>query len=160
MVRTTPPTKTINQTKKKPGPQKGSGGRPPKQINYKVLDNLCKIQCTEKEIEAILEMDYNTIQAHIVEEQGKSFSEYIQEKAMGGKRSLRRKQFELAMKGDRTMLVWLGKNYLNQADKHEISGSNGGPIKTADQTATLAKLSNEKLDLLEEILTGYAQGRK
>jgi hypothetical protein len=33
--------------------------------------------------------------------------------------SVRRKQYELAMAGDRTMLVWLGKNWLGQKDRTE-----------------------------------------
>jgi predicted DNA-binding protein YlxM (UPF0122 family) len=46
------------------------------------------------------------------------------------KRSLRRKQVELAMAGDRTMQIWLGKQYLDQKDqrKEEHVGKDGGPI--------------------------------
>jgi hypothetical protein len=43
-----------------------------------------------------------------------------------GKASLRSKQYELAMDGDKTMLVWLGKNRLDQRDKSEV-----------DQTSTV-----------------------
>lgn len=34
--------------------------------------------------------------------------------------SLRKKQFEVAMKGNPVMLIWLGKNALQQTDKQEI----------------------------------------
>jgi len=44
------------------------------------------------------------------------------------KTALRRKQLELAMEGDRGMLIWLGKQMLGQADKQEVSGSEGGPL--------------------------------
>lgn len=40
--------------------------------------------------------------------------------------SLRRKQYEMAAGGNPTMLIWLGKQYLNQTDKNEI-----------DQTTTI-----------------------
>jgi hypothetical protein len=43
--------------------------------------------------------------------------------------SVRRKQFELAMAGNPTMLVWLGKQYLGQHDKLGISAPDGGPVK-------------------------------
>jgi len=33
--------------------------------------------------------------------------------------SLRKRQFEIAMEGNPTMLIWLGKNILGQADKSE-----------------------------------------
>jgi len=42
--------------------------------------------------------------------------------------SLRRKQYEMAMRGDRTMLIWLGKQRLGQKERHEYSGPEGGPI--------------------------------
>ena len=34
---------------------------------------------------------------------------------------LAQKQFELAMDGNVTMLVWLGKQYLGQTDKQEMT---------------------------------------
>ena len=42
--------------------------------------------------------------------------------------SLRRKQFETALAGNVTMMVWLGKQYLGQKDKTEITGENGGSL--------------------------------
>ena len=36
------------------------------------------------------------------------------------KTSLRRAQFELAMKGNPTMLIWLGKQYLGQNERTEV----------------------------------------
>jgi len=38
-----------------------------------------------------------------------------------GKLSLRRKQVELAVEGNPTMRIWLGKQYMGQKDKHETS---------------------------------------
>lgn len=42
---------------------------------------------------------------------GVNFSEYFTQKNILFKTSLRRAQFELAMKGNPTMLIWLGKQY-------------------------------------------------
>ena len=33
--------------------------------------------------------------------------------------SLRRKQYELALEGDRTMLIWLGKQHLGQSEPYK-----------------------------------------
>jgi hypothetical protein len=33
---------------------------------------------------------------------------------------LKKKQFDQAMEGDRGMLIWLGKNRLDQSDKKEV----------------------------------------
>lgn len=158
MVRTTPTPTPQTKTKQKPGPKPGQGGRPPKQINYRILDNLCKIQCTETEIAATLELHTDTINRHIHEDFGVSFTEYVAEKALVGKRSLRRKQYELALKGNVTMLIWLGKNYLGQADKHEIMGANGGPIRTDQTMDLLSKIPQDKLDALEEMVTMFRTG--
>jgi hypothetical protein len=59
------------------------------------------------------------------------FSDIYKEKKSGGRVSLRRMQYKKAMAGSDTMLIWLGKNYLEQADKSqtEVSGRNGGPIE-------------------------------
>jgi len=43
--------------------------------------------------------------------------DYIAQKKLGGKASLRRNQWKLAQDGNATMLVWLGKNMLDQTDK-------------------------------------------
>lgn len=48
-----------------------------------------------------------------------NWTAYKQEKRKQGLDLLRAKQYDIAMKGDRTMLVWLGKNYLGQTDKVE-----------------------------------------
>jgi hypothetical protein len=42
--------------------------------------------------------------------------------------SLKRKQYELAMAGDKTMLIWLGKQYCGQSDKVEQQTSTRGEI--------------------------------
>lgn len=44
-----------------------------------------------------------------------------------GRASLRRAQFLAALKGDRTMLIWLGKQLLGQTDKVENTGPQTAP---------------------------------
>ena len=51
---------------------------------------------------------------------GGNFSEYFTQKNILFKTSLRRAQFELAMKGNPTMLIWLGKQYLGQNERTEV----------------------------------------
>lgn len=51
---------------------------------------------------------------------GVNFSEYFTQKNILFKTSLRRAQFELAMKGNPTMLIWLGKQYLGQNERTEV----------------------------------------
>jgi hypothetical protein len=52
--------------------------------------------------------------------------------------SLRSKQVALAMAGNATMLIWLGKQLLGQRDNldHALTGAAGGPIEVADLSGT------------------------
>jgi hypothetical protein len=95
-------------------------------------------------------MKYDTLDRLLVEQTGQGFKAYYDEKSAYGRRSLRRKQWQLAMNGDKTMLIWLGKQYLNQAEKHEVSGSGGGPIGFSNNL-DLSKLTNQELALLDRI---------
>ncbi|MHB8276373.1 MAG: hypothetical protein ACYDIA_01800 [Candidatus Humimicrobiaceae bacterium] len=97
-------------------------GRPIKEIDYRILDKLCAIQCTEEEIALWFECTVDTIENAIKRDKGKTFSEYFAQKRKTGRISLRRKQWEIAMTGNVVMLIWLGKQYLDQIDKQEISG--------------------------------------
>ena len=126
-------------------------GRPKKPFSYYQLDQLCKIQCSGQECASVLNMSYDALNDRLEKEQGKGFVEYYKEKSAVGKKRLRRVQFELALGGDKSMLIWLGKQYLGQSEKQEISGAAGGPIKT-EKTVQLSNLTNEELALLEKVL--------
>ena len=102
--------------------------RPKIEIDFKLVENLCEIQCTGEEIASVLEIDYDTLNSRVKEEYGISFSEYYKKKSEAGKMSLRRMQWKAAERGNTTMLVWLGKQYLGQKDKSELSGDSDSPI--------------------------------
>ena len=80
------------------------------------------IQCTQEEIAGFLDLSVDTLQ------RDKKFCGIYETKKKTGKMSLRRKQYELAMSGDKTLLIWLGKQYLEQSDKQGIEHS--GLIET------------------------------
>ncbi|MCX6142140.1 MAG: hypothetical protein NTZ35_02870 [Ignavibacteriales bacterium] len=107
---------TKKNTKK---PVKRPVGRPKIDIDMNLVDSLCKIQCTGVEIAAILGIAYDSLNNKINEYFAMNFSEYIKEKANGGRASLRRMQWKAAEEGNCTMQIWLGKNYLGQSDKVE-----------------------------------------
>ena len=90
-------------------------------IDWKRVDAMCAIQCTGQEIADVLGFSYNTLVRACEREQGVLFEEYFAQKRSSGKSSLRRKQYSIAMNGNPTMLVWLGKNWLGQTDKTEIA---------------------------------------
>lgn len=88
------------------------------------------MQCTLEEICAWFECSEDTIERAVKREKGKSFADYFKEKRVAGLVSLRRAQMRAAIKGNPTMLIWLGKQLLGQKEKHEVehSGPSKGPI--------------------------------
>lgn len=96
---------------------------------WQQMEALCQIQCTAEEIASVMKLDVDTITARIKEKYGIGFSEYINLHAAGGRMSLRRWQFDNAKKGNASVQIWLGKQYLNQKDKVEHVGSDGKPIQ-------------------------------
>ena len=72
--------------------------------------------------------------------------------------SLRAKQFELAMRGNPTMLAWLGKQELGQTDKQQLSG------RLEHEHADLSHLSDEQLLEIERIMEAaesqYAEAQR
>lgn len=101
---------------------KNKGGRPLKPIDWKVFDGLCRLHCTEKEIASFLGVAVDTLDRACKREHGAGFKELYEQKAAGGKASLRRMQWKLAEDGHPTMLIWLGKQYLGQRDESRIGG--------------------------------------
>jgi len=91
--------------------------RPEKHIDWSAVDHLLMAGCLGTEIAAQFDMHQNTFYARVEEKYGMSFTHYCQEKRSKGDAMLRAKQYEKAMKGDNTMMVWLGKNRLKQKDR-------------------------------------------
>jgi len=115
-------------------------GRPKKEIDFTMVEELCKIQCTGEEISAVLKVNYDTLNARIKEEYGLSFSDYYKRESAGGKTSLRRVQFKSALGGNVTMLIWLGKNYLGQKEPDKFIPDE------IEEPLEFAKMTNKELD--------------
>jgi hypothetical protein len=111
-------------------------GRPKKEIDKKIFESLCEIQCTQEEICNVFDVSDKTLTRWCQENYDLSFSDIFKRKSAGGKTSLRRWQFDKAKQGNITMLIWLGKQYLGQRDKTEYTEN----------------IASEKLDSLLEQL--------
>ena len=94
-------------------------GRPKKEINWKLFQNLCKIQCTQQEIAAAFEINPETLRLRAEEEYKAEFSVIYKRFTEAGKCSLRRFQFRLAKK-NAAMAIWLGKQWLGQREPDPI----------------------------------------
>ncbi|TXH45719.1 MAG: hypothetical protein E6Q97_31000 [Desulfurellales bacterium] len=75
--------------------------------------------CTAEGIAASLGIDRPTLYRRCETDNKVLFTTFSQQKRAKGDDLLRMKQFDAAMKGDKTMLVWLGKQRLGQAEKSE-----------------------------------------
>ncbi len=123
-----------------PGPGPGRDPKPELQEDdeqgWENFDKLLAIQCTMREIAAFYGLSELTVRERVKKVKGMEFHEYASMTKPKGLVSLRRKQMEMALSGDRTMLVWLGKQYLGQSDKTEtrVSGPDGKPIEIRDAT--------------------------
>jgi AraC-like DNA-binding protein len=119
--------------------------RPRKKIDVETLKKLAAIQCSYAEMAAILGVNESTLT--------RRFAQVIKEGREHGKSSLKRKQYEVAMGGNTTMLIWLGKQHLEQRDKnsHEHSGPDGKPIETRDVPATDAALEARVKELINKL---------
>lgn len=102
-------------------PRKKLLGRPMKEIDKKVFEKLCQLHCTQEEISFFFDCSPDTILRWCKRTYGATFEEVYRAKKAGlGDVSLRRAQWAKAMTGkDTKMLIWLGKQYLNQTDKVE-----------------------------------------
>lgn len=93
--------------------------RPHKEIDKKQFESLCGLQCTLEEICGFFDVTDKTLNGWCKRTYGVSFSEVFRQKRGMGKISLRRAQFRLAEK-NANMAIWLGKQYLGQADTTEL----------------------------------------
>jgi hypothetical protein len=83
----------------------------PKPIDLKLVENLAQIGCKSVEIAKMLGISVDTLDRRCAEELAKGRANL--------RVSLRRWQLEAAKKGNITMLIWLGKQYLGQTEKVE-----------------------------------------
>jgi hypothetical protein len=111
----------------------GKAGRPPIELDPQMVQALAERSLTQEDCAAVLGISIDTLQRRYLD----AYNEGLQK----CKASLRRKQFEMAQAGNVTMLIWLGKNMLGQADKHELTGADGKPlIPDVDREEILGKL--------------------
>ena len=109
---------------------------PVNEKEMKIFEGLCEIQCTLKEIASAFDVTKDTIIKRIEEWYGEKFSTVFQQKKDKGKISLRRGQWKKAVDQKSVpMLIWLGKQYLEQTDKQD----SGGPIEDLVFTSSIGE---------------------
>lgn len=97
-------------------------GRPKIQLDYKTIEKLAGMMCTQEEIASYFDCDARTLQ------RDKEFCRVYKKGLDQGRISLRRKQYSMS-ETNVTMAIWLGKQYLGQTDKVESKNEN---VETSD----------------------------
>ena len=90
-----------------------------KDIDWHNLDSILEFGARLKDCEEIVGVSQDTLQRRIKEKCGLTFTEYRDLKMSKMRMKLLQKQYDVAMKGNVSMLIWLGKQHLGQKDKHE-----------------------------------------
>jgi hypothetical protein len=129
-------------------------GRPKKFVDLELVEKLAHIQCTYGEIASTLGVSVDTLQRN------KDFAVTYKRGAEGGRKSLRRMQFESANKGNVVMQIWLGKNYLGQSDQGTIQVRSAPPLHemSSDELgAMLDEYAKQYPGLVRELKTLDAQ---
>jgi hypothetical protein len=107
------------------------GGRPKLQVDPDMVEKLAGIGCPNTEIAAIVGCSVDTLD--------RRFADVIHKGREICKTRLRKKQIEVALAGNVSMLIWLGKQMLGQAEKVEAktehSGAIGGTLAKAEADA-------------------------
>lgn len=88
--------------------------RPKIKIDPEMVQKLAQIFCTMEEIAAVVGCSVDTLE--------RRFADIIKKGKESAKASLRREQYKKAMDGNTTMMIWLGKQYLEQTDKINTTG--------------------------------------
>jgi hypothetical protein len=100
-------------------------GAPKKEFDWEQFDLLCSFPevVTQSDISSVMKVSVDTCADKIRAAHNMTFSEYRTQKQGGFRSRLLKAQYEVAIKKQNVaMLIWLGKNYLNQREpKLDIS---------------------------------------
>ena len=94
-----------------------------KVVDRDLIANLASIQCTNKEIAEVVGISEGALT--------RRFGKVIEKNKQQGRQSLRRSQWQKAHDGDTRMMIFLGKQYLNQKDNPE-DGEDKAPLPWED----------------------------
>jgi len=101
-------------------PTGNPNGRPKIEIDKRLFEELCGIQCTETEIASVLGVTCDTVLRWCKDTYGDTFSDTFKKHSGNGKASLRRTLFNMASK-NAGVAIWLSKQYLGMCDKNEVT---------------------------------------
>ena len=120
-------------------------------VDSKLVEALAGVGCTNTEIATITGCSSATI--------GRRFAKNLTKGRDDLKMRLRKKQLDLALAGDRTMLIWLGKQYLDQTEKQKIESDVNHHGTNLDIEAIRQQIAedNARADAFRDLENGNGQ---
>jgi AraC-like DNA-binding protein len=103
-------------------------GRPPKVLDDALFDKIIILPLIRDDIAKIMGCSDEHLNTYCKRRFGKTFLSVQEENRQIFRSNILAKQYEMAMKGNIPLLIFLGKNYCKQSDKHEIQGSESKPL--------------------------------
>lgn len=94
-----------------------------KTVDRDLIYKLASIQCSNEEIAEVVGLSVGALT--------RQFGKLITKGKQNGRQSLRRSQWQKAHDGDTRMMIFLGKQYLNQKDNPE-DGEDKAPLPWED----------------------------
>lgn len=99
--------------------------KPYRIIDWEIVDEYLKAQCTCASIARILGVDPDTLRDACMREKLVKWKEYSDSMKHTGLNVLKKAQFDTAIKSNNPqMQIWLGKQYLDQKDKQDVTSNN------------------------------------
>lgn len=105
-------------------PKVTNKGRKRAQVDVQQLIKLAEIGCSTNEMGKFFGCDGSVIRRH--------YSTLLDQVKTRTKARLRQAQLDSALNGDKVMLIWLGKQMLNQSDNGERNADDRQPLPWTD----------------------------
>lgn len=143
----------IPPQRNKPGPQTGHWvdivkpaiviGRDKTPVPPDEVEHMASLGCPDREIATYFAVKEDTLRRH--------FADYLVKGRQRLKTSLRQAQIRIALEGNAVMLIWLGKNILQQND-YGTASADHAPLPWSDDVDTV-DATIEDLDAAESAPT-------
>lgn len=103
-------------------------GRPKIKIDWKEVDKYLICGCSGAQVAASLGICDDTLFKRCIEEKKMNFSDYSAKKRQKGNALLHATQFQVARSGNTSMLIWLGKQRLEQKENPQSAEKFDGTL--------------------------------
>lgn len=108
-----------------------------KDIDWKLFEKLCSRFATRSEISYLLGVSEKTLNDRCQKKYKLQFQQAFERFSSDARVSIRRKQLEVALEGNVTMLIWLGKMYLGQREPKEETNDKVTEVKVVMHPDTI-----------------------